>query len=586
MKKNVLLLLAVMLLMPWCLQAQTFPTISEGANETWYSIYSHRANRVLKVNEKDAVISSLPFDETNDDLKWKFERVEADTFKIVSKSTGYEFSYGDYVEIGGDYSYDPVTGEYEYLGKDQGTHTKIDRIFAREAGSGDKYVFKKFNDDNGFRFQIWSVADSSFVDMRNDTNDDEKYPYQICLYSVDGDAGNIFSAIQSLDDLDQKYANAPKLSTSTDIKKYFIQNCRANRVLTSQGTGSAPVQKELVNEEGDARTAQLFWFEGTYKDGFKVICNDGELKFDETTGRFTIESTGGSKYQFELSTNTTYGTDKWTLKCLDKGEYKLEYLNMHNSNLDEITLYSLGDDGTPFDFLSEDTSYNPYEGAPLMSIEAAPVWYQIKNTRSGKVINLDFYSDEITQADIMEADNADLDQQLFRFEGSYYDGFRILNRFSGALIYNASTELIEFTAVDSDGELFKFEKYANSEEAWAIKHVGENKGLNDFKGEGTALGLYSTTDPGSSFEFIVPDGVNSVSQTQATPRAQLSIEGKAITVEAEDMAKVTIYNITGTQVVSTAANASFEYTMPVSGYYVLSVVYNDGKTENIKFVIR
>ena len=213
---------------------------------------------MLKNNGADSLITSVKLNESNDSLKWKFAVVKShpnpdssllDTFKIVSKLNSGELFYKDYDSVGsgnGDYTLNPNTGKYESVTAGTGNYKKIDRFTTATEGNGSTFVFKHYQTDSGFIFQIWCVEAASFVNMTNNTAP----RYEICVYGTNNDGGNPFSAVNSPDDFGAMFAGAPLCSTSDDPRWYQLQFVRGSRAITSKGENTSVAQSERI-EAGD-----------------------------------------------------------------------------------------------------------------------------------------------------------------------------------------------------------------------------------------------------------------------------------------------------------------------------------------------
>ncbi|MDR3366448.1 MAG: cadherin-like beta sandwich domain-containing protein [Prevotellaceae bacterium] len=502
--KRLFLFFIMAIVTPWALAAATpspFPQLSESGTEHYYTIFSHRATRVLKNNGVDSLITSVKLAE-NDSLKWKFVRVQAhpdsshlDTFKIVSKLNGEELYYQEYTYVGegkGTYLKNPNTGKYELVNAGAGDYSKLDRFVTASAGNGSTFVFKHYKDEAGFIFQIWCVdaaENGSFVNMTNNTAP----KYNICVYSVNNDGGNPFSAVNSKDDFGVMYQDAPQLSTSGSPMWYQLQFVRGGKVVTSKGENSEVLQEARI-EAGDS-SAQMFRMEGDYLDGFKVICmvNNMEMKYNEVTNSIILVASGTG--DFFLFTKTPY-PEYWQLKHVDKVKFI-------NETQGKTCLYGVDDDaGNRFRFIEE--NYDPYAGAPSLSTADAPKWHYLKNSRANRVLKFRGLEEQIYTEALAEG-GVKQDSQLFRFEGSYKTGFKIIGKLGGELKLTKIANNDRFIAAASAGDLFKVEKSANLDygtDKWGIWHSDTENGLNAHNAKVDEVTTYNISDAGSVWEFI------------------------------------------------------------------------------------
>ena len=565
MKKNVLLLAVTMLLMSWYLGAQTFPKISEPGNETWYSIYSYRSSKVIQNAGNDLKAESANLVAENDNLKWKFQLVsravnvgEPDTFKIVSKADMGEFVHVAYKEVTpGTGGYIWYEGDYLEAPEKNGTHNLVDRFFTSATG-GTRFVFRQFGDDtSGFKFQIYSVDHESYVNMTN-TSMGSDYT----LYGYNNDGGNPFSAINDLMEL---YKDLPTFSTAANPVWYQIKNLRRGTMFATEGMDQTVVLKAAVVGNGAGRDEQLFRLEGTVLS-HKIVCKaGGELKYDGTLN--IACATEGDLFGIIVSANTTYGADKFEIKHLVRGTC----INGAPSN--KLELYSGGDNGAVVSFIPDD--YDPFEKAPKMSTESAPVWYQIKNTRAGG-----FLYDNAEASLIFQGTAEEVNLQLFRFQGTY-NGFSIVaynGREMKSLEHEGQTRF-ELGAAGT-GNTFNF--IEKEEGKWGIQYNGTQDGLN---ANGNIVTTYSLGDAGSVWEFIEGSGTGIV-PVNMTDKVQLFLSDNNLVVKAENMTRVRIFDVRGSRLADFAASNSFEYPVTSSGLYIVSVQFTDGTVENIKFVVK
>jgi hypothetical protein len=499
--KRLFLFSILAIVTPWALSAATtspFPELSDGTAEHYYMIYSHRAIRVLKNNGVDSVIVSMKLDASNDSLKWKFVAVKRhanpdssllDTFKIVSKLNGEELVYKEYIHVGagnGNYALNPTTDEYESVAQGAGAYEKINRFFTAATGGGSTFVFNYYKTDAGFIFQIWCVEAKQFVNMTNNTAP----RHEICAYGVKDDSGNPFSAVNSIDDFGAMFEGAPVCSTSDNPQWYQLQFTRGSRAITSQGVNSNIKQAARI-EEGDS-TTQMFRMEGNYVDGFKVICmQDGlEMKHNSSANRIILVAAGeGDLFLFA----STAVSDVWQLRRLDGGGFI-------NETGGEACLYNYDRDaGNGIRFV--DGSYNPYLGAPLLSTSSNPKWYYLLNSRANRVLKYRGIGERVYTEAIADG-GVKQDSQLFRFEGVYKNGFKIISKMGGELKYNSDTA--RFFIQEAGDDFFKFEKSSNltyGSDKWGVWH-SESKGLNAHNAKVEEVTIYSLSDNGSVWGFI------------------------------------------------------------------------------------
>lgn len=585
MKKNLLLLCAFMMLVTFNVKSESFPTLSEeGQEPVWYSIYSHRSAMVFKDNGLNNYVNCIKFAANTDELQWKFLKVNEDTFKIVSRAdrelAHYVIDYKENANGKGRYNYNTDTEEYTIapkneLGEYTGTHDADNRRFiAAEAGAGDLFVFKNFKQDDNFTFQIFYTATDEYVNMMSTT---EAF---ITSYAPSDDGGNPFSAITSMDDIYNRiFVNPPKFTVENDTTWYFIENMRRGAVMTNKGYNEKIRNEKRITEDGAEKDAQLLAFIGNYGKFYLKSRAGGVISYDAASERFVMkEDIEENRGYFELivNKNTDFGENLWALI------YTAANTGVHgyNSNEGELGLYSATDPGSVFGIHDATQRYNPYEGAPEVYSphSTEPIkWYYMKNVRSGKYITCDGLEAGASQAELIEGNQS----QLFSFEGEYEPGGFVI------ICKNNNVELATVSTTDKTlnftdryfGDYFKFEKAGAY---WEVKHIRTEECLNDDGANGEKIELYSQGDGGNPIEFILYNGSNKVPNTEKI-RTDISISNNLLTVKGEDIQTVAIYNIAGVNIATSISNP-FVYTLPNSGYYIVSVTYNDSKTENIKVI--
>lgn len=599
MKKNLLLLLLITVLAPWSINAQDFPTLSKDGASHWYGIYSIRSSNVIKSDGVGNVTISGKYHENTDEVNWKFEATgktdaEGDeTFKIVSRAGG-ELKYVQFIEVGennGNYHYenDELEGDetWSETKENEGEFKMQDRFMVVAAGQGNEFSFKQFNTETGNLFQIqFSPAPVNPVKLDpEDKTDNSEFQFvnmtnhtaprnEICAYKKD-DAGNKFSVYQSEDELYQAiYPDGlpAKFSTLADPIWYQLKICRNGNVFSSIGIDENLAQATLITTENLEQENQQFLFEGD-PDGFKVVCRTGgELKFDGTDRIQVVSSGSGDLFTFKMHDFQNYGK-KWEIYHLDKGKGI-------NETAGSACLYGSGDAGNALEIIGADV--NPFEGAPEISTADAPKWYYIQNLRNNKVLASLGSGNTAAQRPLTKTDGA-YEAQMFRFDGTY-DSFKIICRAGGAVYYNDGG----FIAIGEESEADNFIFHLSTSKefpGWAIKHIRESLGINmDNKEEkANEVVLYNPNDPGSSYAFLTyEEAVVGVSETKVG-EAQLIVADGTLTVEGENIANVTVYDITGRQ--SGGANQT-TFTLSNAGCYIVSITYVDGSKQSTKVMIK
>lgn len=587
MKRILLFVLALTVLFPWYINAQTFPELSQNGSDKWYSIHSHRAGKVLKNNGTEEVITSVDFEDI-DILRWKFESTGAfnedqPVFKIISKAGG-ALSYGKFVEDPeGNYLYNEDTGEYIKLPDGAvGTHARLDRWYIRTVEEGNTFIFKQYLDDDGYIFQLFCLEEESYINMTNNTDD-----HQICLYNVENDSGNSFSAYVNIEDFYAKmYAGAPEFSTADAPKWYYMKSCRTGRVFAYDGDPQNLLkQVSLIVTPGSLeQESQLFRFEGDY-NGFRVISKieNYELNYNSGSDRIIFADPGqGATFTFSKypDKENQFGKDKWELKYAQNGK-------CINETSNEACLYNAEDTGNAIHFIRDNQVNDLFKDAPDLSSQASPLWYYIRNLRSEKVLaSLGIADGRTWQRELTKSEEPidSLNAQLFRFEGTY-DEFKIISRNNTELKYDASGNRIVVVAV-GEGDKFKFSPSTVNtygEGKWTIIHISNGNAINTHNTKVDEIVLYSASDPGSIFEFIASELNPSSLKNDNLVKARPIISGRNMEITGENIAHTATYSITGITIPQISEN---QYTLPAAGCYIVKIHYNDGTSENIKVAIK
>ncbi|NDV45726.1 hypothetical protein D0T49_01505 [Paludibacter sp. 221] len=586
MKKLLLPLLVLWAFMPFVLNSQTFPTISDGTTEEWYSIYSHRSGNVWKDNGDDAKITVVQF-ENVDELKWKFQQVENESFKIVSKKGEALKLFANYkanAKGTGKYVSDGAGGyklaEKDAEGNYKGTHDmEIDaavRSHFKPApiAEGAVFVFKQFGtDETGFKFQLYCPEFDTYINMTGDSSK------EICVYHVDNDGGNPFSAIKSMKEIyEVLYVNPPKISVGEDYTWYFLDNLRKKLVVTSQGDEQKLklLSRELI--EGEEQDAQLFAFEGA--DGeygsVKIKCKAGgylKLSTEKDSngadrGIFILAS-AGDDFSIISNTNTNYGENKWGFVHLEAGN------GFNGAPGNDLTTYSVTDDGSVFDIYEPGS--NPFDKAPALSSYDIPKWYYVKVVRNKKYMTAAGLGSTLLQADLEEGNEA----QLFRLNGTY-NSFGFIAKTGDLEVKKAADSNDLVLAEMENGDFFKLALVDGNPNQWQVIHNTTSLAFNDYAG--STVGLYTANQGGNELEFIPYSEGSALAESQID-RTQCCVNGKQVTIEGENIAGVIIYDITGTRLITSSA-VSTTYTLPATGCYIVSVTYADSVSENIKIIIQ
>lgn len=148
----------------------------------------------------------------------------------------------------------------------------------------------------------------------------------------------------------------PQFSNAVEPQWYFIKNCRNSKYLTYINLTTNVYAKVL---DSSIRDKQLWRFEGNNETGFRIISksDDSELKkMTLTQGvRFmpVVSETGDAVFTFEVSSNTTYGKDKWAIRYDSSSG-----MNANSAKEEEVTTYGITDNGSVWEFTAYSLTTN------------------------------------------------------------------------------------------------------------------------------------------------------------------------------------------------------------------------------------
>lgn len=514
------------------------PALSTSASPVWYQIKNLRKARVFTVNADGAIKLEPSILEAGTELNAQLFRFEGTlrSFKIICKTGGalkYDTSSSLIVKTDGD-----------------GEAFKVDRMTAGTYNN---------------KLVIIHVPQNQGVNGM--------HSFDVGLYDGTTDDGN---AVEFVAEGYDPFAKAPALSTADAPVYYFLKNVRSGNVIY-YNEGAGQIHQEAIAITGsDERDAQLFRLEGSYTGGFKLVAKvGGNVLYNAESGRFDLSEDDGSSFKL-IEKDAEAGT--WNIQY----ENSANGMNAHNTNLSEVTIYSTSDAGSVWTFIDED--YDPYENAPELSSEATPVWYQFKNTRSGKALCYNTEAGQIYTGEEVNTAGEEQDLQLFRLEGSYTEGFEIVAKVGGKIVYNVETG--RFNLTEEGGTPFTLLPKDETAGTWNILYEGNN-GINAHNTKVEEVGLYAISDPGSVWQFVKPEGSLHIDAVKNNLRTKYSLSGNALTVQAEQMRSVVVYNMTGAIIISSdVVSNRFDSVISERGCYILSVTFNDATAEHIKFIVK
>jgi hypothetical protein len=285
----------------------------------------------------------------------------------------------------------------------------------------------------------------------------------------------------------------PELSDVGGAERYYkLYSYRAGKVLKDNGADSKATLVPYSDE--DATNWQLV-LAGAHADNheldtFKIVSKAGnELQHKQVDNdntdfnRFiTVAAGGGNTFIFkEYSGSAGFMFQLW---CIEKGEHI-------NRMGDEIGAWSGSDDGNSFSAI---TSYSDlFEGAPALSTAGDTTWHLLQFQRNGnKAITANGQDQKVIQQAL-----AFDDKQLFRMEGSYSDGFKVISKIDN-MEFKYVGDRINLVAAGG-GDLFSFARHPNSPAEWKLKHNTNGNFINELNGQDA--GLYGG-EGGNNLKFL------------------------------------------------------------------------------------
>lgn len=241
------------------------------------------------------------------------------------------------------------------------------------------------------------------------------------------------------------YTGAPKLSSIGDTTWYHLYFPRNYYAITANGAGS-----QVDGQALGPKNSQLFRLEGNSYGSFKVISKIGNLEFKSNESNHIILAAGGSGDMFSLASHSN-SPEVWMLK------HDGLFINDNGFFLYNV----MNDEGNCVKFI-EDADYTAalYAAAPALSTAADPKWYYIRSPRitvddndNADVIMHKGMNTNVHREKLAEG-NKDAESQLFRFEGSYDEGVKVVGKDGGALQYYAGVN--KFYMVEGGSSTFRF----------------------------------------------------------------------------------------------------------------------------------
>ena len=127
---------------------------------------------------------------------------------------------------------------------------------------------------------------------------------------------------------------------------------------------------------------------------------------------------------------------------------------------------------------------------------------------------------------------------------------------------------------------------ATHKPAWEIQRTSSSSCMNQWGGAafGVELGEWTKGDQNNPLLFIpAPKKDTSIDFIENSNNTQFNIENKTLEITGENIKKVNIYSLTG-QLLDTKTG-SFTFAFRNSGFYLVSVIYNDNSVYNKKVML-
>lgn len=534
------------------------PEISTGDKEVWYYIKFKKGGNVLQsmgVEENLTIQSPV---ENKEEQLWKIKKLEGNYY-ITNKSGGIiEFS-NNFYKVTLDKFYPPLLFKF---------------IFTQNEDWAPAWELQRSGEDN------------MCLNQYQNTNVGQP----ISEWYL-GDGGNMLNFyLPSEMGFDEPIEGFPEISINDNEKWYYIQFKNGNGVLQDMGEDENMSTKGITTN--DAQHWKVIQTNNTAPYIYQIVNKSGRsinhVSSTETSdGLYQTTGNASSATNFNIieSTNTIYVP---ALELQREGSSR--YMNQYKgAGIDRlISEWNKGDGGNPLIFVPIEDAEIIRAEMPEISTDEKEVWYYISffDVEAGKTAYL-------TDAG---GETAVVESQLITEESVADNGSQMWKVIFSQKIEN--TDYYKFVSKTGRAIFWNEEKYmANSEDFTNIRFnelapywILEREGGSDGQGMSqTAPGpdkeLYDTwnTEGYGRLTFIKVDEGVSIPDIKSA-RSYLIIENKQLFVKGNQISRVNIFSTTG-QLLQSKTN-TFRFSFVNSGCYIVSIVYNDGLTENKKVIMR
>ena len=458
--------MGILVLLPWCLKAQTLPIISNSTNgEVWYYINYPEQSRVITASgvESEKVFIKLPV-VNNEEQLWKVEDASGGNYIFTNKK-GAQLYYN-------------TTDSRYYSLIPPGTNTAS--TFQFEAYTGSDF-------DQSKTLVIRETGGDHINRVNNDNNGDK---YSLTGWSRDYDPGNAIQFILA----DDMFSNYPKLTapgaTPSETYWYYIRSARGGGMYTDLADDG-----KLLDclPAIDAYEGQLWKLEGTDFTNFKLI---------NALGREIVYNSGLDRYATSAVSTLNFGLAKSSYDFAGYAKEKIYVItnNVDGGNLDKSnssTGYgkwsSSSSDGTAVVFLTPSEVTNKIPN-PISTSENDERWYTIQFERQSAKAIQDNGTDALLSQATLNNTNP---KQLWKFTGSLAQ-MKIVSYDGNAFFLDGGmTKGVDPTNADK----YKFEVLSGKLKIKNEKPSGSQYYLNDYNGDGLSVSQYSIGDNGGNIIF-------------------------------------------------------------------------------------
>lgn len=404
-----------------------------------------------------------------------------------------------------------------------------------------------------------------------------------------GDGGNMLNFITPSEmGFNDPIEGFPEISTNDNEKWYYIQFKNGNGVLQDMGDNVNLQTKGIsTNDEQHWKVVQTnntapFVYQIVNKSG-RVISHIASSETSDGLYQSSKNSSSAVNFDIVKSTNSTYSP---ALELHRQGSNR--HMNQYKgAGIDRlISEWNKGDGGNPLAFVAIEDAEIIRAEMPEISTNEKEVWYYINffDVQNGKTAYL---TDTAGNAAVIEGDlktqeaisenEAQCWKIVFSKKEEDVSYYKLISKTGRAIYWKED----KYVATSEEFTEMKFNELAPY---WVLERKGgENgKGMSQ-KAVGPEQYLYDywNSEGYGRLSFIKVENV-SIPEIK-DQKSILFVENKQLIVKGDNISRINIYNSTGQFIESRTDSFTIRLSSP--GYYIVSIIYNNGYTENQKFIV-